>query len=120
MVKRKSRAAARAKRKLRKLGQRKGTPERPRLSLFKSAKHLYAQVIDDNKGSTLVSASTLDAEVKTKKRATMKTAKELGELLAKRALQKGLKQILFDRGGHRYHGKLKAFADAAREKGLQF
>lgn len=97
----------------------KGTTDCPRLSVFKSCKHLYAQVIDDSQGATLVAASTLDRELKIKKRATVKIAKELGELLAKRALQKGLKQLVFDRGGFRYHGKLRALADAVREKGLK-
>lgn len=88
--------------------------------VFKSNQHIYAQVIDDTKGETLVSASSVDKELKLKKRATVKSAKEVGDLLAKRALQKGLQQMVFDRGGFRYHGKLKVLADAVREKGLKF
>lgn len=114
------RAAGRARRKLRVRARLTGTPERPRLSVFKSSKHIYAQLIDDIQGVTLASASTRDKANKTKKRATVAVAKEIGALLGQRALQKGVKKALFDRSGFRFHGKLKALADAAREKGLEF
>lgn len=97
-----------------------GTPERPRLSIFKSAKHLYVQIIDDTNGKTLVSASTVDKALKGKIKGTVAGAAEMGKELAKRALQKGLKKIVFDRSGFSYHGQLKALADAAREEGLEF
>jgi len=99
-----------------------GTTERPRLSVFRSNKHIYAQIIDDTKGVTLVSASTLDAEVKDKVEYTdtVEAAKAVGELVAKRAQEKGVEAVVFDRGGFLYHGKIQALADAAREAGLQF
>ena len=96
-----------------------GTPERPRLSVYKSLKGIYAQIIDDVNGKTLVAASTLDKEVKTKA-SNVEAAKEVGELVAKRAAKAGIKTIVFDRGGYQYHGKVKALAEAAREGGLEF
>lgn len=96
-----------------------GTPERPRLSVYKSLKGIYAQIIDDVNGKTLVAASTLDKEVKTKA-SNIEAAKEVGELVAKRANKAGIKTIVFDRGGYQYHGKIKALAEAAREGGLEF
>lgn len=96
-----------------------GTPERPRLSVYKSLKGIYAQIIDDVNGNTLVSASTLDKEVKTKA-SNVEAAKEVGALVAKRATKAGIKTIVFDRGGYQYHGKVKALAEAAREGGLEF
>ena len=96
-----------------------GTPERPRLSVYKSLKGIYAQIIDDVNGKTLVAASTLDKEVKTKA-SNIEAAKEVGELVAKRAAKAGIKTIVFDRGGYQYHGKVKALAEAAREGGLEF
>ena len=96
-----------------------GTPERPRLSVYKSLKGIYAQIIDDVNGKTLVAASTLDKEVKTKA-SNIEAAKEVGELVAKRANKAGIKTIVFDRGGYQYHGKIKALAEAAREGGLDF
>ncbi len=99
-----------------------GTPERPRLSVFKSLKHIYAQVIDDYRGHTLVAASTLDPELRKELKGLTKTEKArlVGKLLAKRALEKGLKRVVFDRGGYKYHGRVKALAEGAREGGLEF
>jgi large subunit ribosomal protein L18 len=100
----------------------KGTAERPRLNVFRSLRHIYAQLIDDEKGHTLLSASTLDTEVAERTDGLSKTdqAKVVGEVLAHRALEKGVKQIVFDRGGYRYHGRVKAVAEGARAGGLQF
>ncbi len=101
-----------------------GTPERPRLSVYRSLHHFYAQVIDDTTGRTLVSASTLDPEYEklTGKRGgkSIEAAQKVAEILVKRALEKGIKKIVFDRGGFMYHGKIKAFADKCRELGLEF
>lgn len=99
-----------------------GTAERPRLNVFRSLRHIYAQLIDDEKGHTLLSASTLDAEVAERADGKNKTeqAKVVGELLAQRALEKGVTEIVFDRGGYRYHGRVKALAEGARAGGLQF
>lgn len=94
-----------------------GSTARPRLSVFKSARHFYAQIIDDASGSTLVSASTLSKELKGAK-ADKAGAVKVGSLLAERALSKGIKNVVFDRNGFIYHGSIKALADAAREKGL--
>ena len=96
-----------------------GTPERPRLSVYKSLTGIYAQIIDDVNGKTLVAASTLDKEVKIKA-SNIEAAKEVGALVAKRATKAGIKTIVFDRGGYQYHGKVKALAEAAREGGLEF
>ena len=96
-----------------------GTPERPRLSVYKSLTGIYAQIIDDVNVKTLVAASTLDKEVKTKA-SNIEAAKEVGALVAKRATKAGIKTIVFDRGGYQYHGKVKALAEAAREGGLEF
>ncbi len=99
-----------------------GTPERPRLAVYKSLKHIYAQIIDDTKGITLVSASTLDKELRDKLPELTKTeeAREVGKLIAKRALEKGITKVVFDRGGFIYHGRVKALAEGAREGGLEF
>ena len=99
-----------------------GTAERPRLNVFRSLRHIYAQLIDDTVGRTLASAGTLDAELRQGLSKVKKTeqAKLVGELLAKRALEKGVKQVVFDRGGYKYHGRVKALADGARSAGLQF
>jgi large subunit ribosomal protein L18 len=99
-----------------------GTPERPRLAVYKSLKHIYAQIIDDTKGETLVSASTLDRELRDKLPELTKTeeAREVGRLIAQRALEKGIKKVVFDRGGFIYHGRIKALAEGAREGGLEF
>jgi large subunit ribosomal protein L18 len=99
-----------------------GTPERPRLSVFRSLRHITAQVIDDALGRTLVSASTLDSELKAQIEGKKKTeqAKLVGKALAERAQQAGVKQVVFDRGGYKYHGRVKALAEACREGGLDF
>lgn len=96
-----------------------GTPERPRLAVFRSNRHLYAQVIDDLNGTTVAAASTLDPALKVGSNSVDSAAK-VGELIAERALQSGLSTVVFDRGGYRFHGKIKALADSAREKGLEF
>jgi large subunit ribosomal protein L18 len=99
-----------------------GTPERPRLNVYRSLNNLYAQVIDDVAGHTLASASTIDRELRDQVTDKNKTeaAKLVGELVAKRAQDVGIKEVVFDRGGFRYHGRIKALADAAREAGLKF
>jgi large subunit ribosomal protein L18 len=95
-----------------------GTPERPRLNIYRSLNHIYAQVIDDSQGVTLVSASTAASKAKTG--GNVMAAKEIGKLVAERAKEKGIKKVVFDRGGYLYHGRIKALADAAREAGLEF
>ncbi len=99
-----------------------GTPERPRLNVFRSARHIFAQIIDDSKGHTLVAASTLDKDVRVRAAELKKKdeAKAVGKMLAQRALEKGLKQVVFDRGGYQYHGRIKSLAEGAREGGLEF
>lgn len=99
-----------------------GTPVRPRLAVFRSQAHIYAQVIDDEQGKTLVAASTVDKELreKQKKGANVAAAKAVGALVATRAKEKGIEAVVFDRGGFQYHGRIKALADAAREAGLKF
>ncbi len=99
-----------------------GTPVRPRLSVFRSLRHIYAQVVDDTKGTTLAAASTLDPELRAQVKSQKKTAAGVlvGQLIARRALDKGIKAVVFDRGGYKYHGRIKALADAARKAGLQF
>jgi len=97
----------------------RGTPERPRLAVFRSVAHIYAQVIDDTAGKTLVSASSVDKSVKTNG-GNVAAAKTIGKLVAERAKEKGIGRVVFDRGGYRYHGRVKALADAAREAGLEF
>jgi large subunit ribosomal protein L18 len=102
-----------------------GTPERPRLNVYRSENHIYAQVIDDAKGVTLVSATSVEKGkgIKGDKRPTggnVSSAKEVGKLIAERAKDKGIKKVVFDRGGYLYHGRIKALADAAREAGLEF
>ncbi len=99
-----------------------GTPEQPRLNVFRSLRHIYAQVIDDGQEHTLVSASTIDPEVEAQIRGLAKTeqARVVGKVLAERALSQGIKKVVFDRGGYKYHGRVKALADAAREGGLEF
>ncbi len=99
-----------------------GTPERPRLNIFKSHKNFYLQIIDDHSGQTLAAASTLESDVKGKlaARGNLAAAKVVGNLVAQRSLAKGIKQVVFDRGGYKYHGAVKALAEAARESGLEF
>jgi len=110
----------RFKRKRRIRSRVEGTAEKPRLSVFRSNSHLYAQLVDDIKGHTLVSASTLEEELKEKVGGSIEGAKTLGGLVSKRALAKKINQIVFDRSGYLYHGRIKALADAARESGLKF
>ena len=100
----------------------KGTNSRTRLCVFRSLNHIYSQVIDDSKGHTLVSASTLDPEIKSEAMGKVKIGKAelVGSLIAKRALSKGITQVVFDRGGYKYHGRVKALAEAARQAGLKF
>ena len=99
-----------------------GTPGRPRLNVFRSLRHIYAQVIDDSQGHTLVTASTIDPAVEAQVQGLTKTeqASVVGQVLAERALGRGIRQVVFDRGGYKYHGRVKALADAAREGGLEF
>ncbi|MDC1541986.1 50S ribosomal protein L18 [Candidatus Pseudothioglobus singularis] len=97
-----------------------GTNERPRLNVYRSNKHIYVQLIDDTEGKTLVSASTLDKELDLESTSNVEAAAKVGELIAKRAQDKGYKSVVFDRGGYLYHGRVKAVAEAAREAGLEF
>lgn len=97
-----------------------GTAERPRLSVYRSNKNIYAQLIDDENGVTIASASTLDKELDLESSANVEAAKKVGELIAKRAVEKGVKSVVFDRGGYLYHGRIQALAEAARENGLEF
>lgn len=98
-----------------------GSSERPRLAVFRSNKHLYAQVIDDLTGTTIVSASSVEPALRSEvKGASQATAARVGQLVAERAIEKGVKTVVFDRGGFRFHGKVKALADSAREQGLEF
>jgi len=122
VIKKVDRNEARKVRHMRIRKKVKGTAERPRLNVFRSLKHTYAQIINDEIGHTLVSASTLDPELrdkivgKTKKEA----ARMVGQLIAKRALEKGIKKVVFDRGGYKYHGRVQEVAAGAREAGLEF
>jgi len=119
MVSKVDRKAERLRRHKRVRNKISGTAERPRLCVFRSNQNLYVQVIDDTKGVTLVSASTLDKEIKTK-HSNKEAAKELGALIAKKAQDKKIKQVVYDRGGYIYHGVVKELAEAAREAGLEF
>ncbi|CDE11136.1 50S ribosomal protein L18 [Clostridium sp. CAG:354] len=119
MITKTNRKMERARRHARVRRKISGTAERPRLCVYRSNANLYVQVIDDVAGKTLVSASTLDKEVKTKY-ANKEAAKEVGALIAKRALEKNIKDVVFDRGGYIYHGVIKELADAARNGGLNF
>ena len=119
MVKKTDRKMERARRHLRVRRKISGTQDRPRLCVYRSNKNIYVQIIDDVAGNTLVQASTLDKEVKTK-HSNKEAAKEVGSLIAKRALEKNIKSVVFDRGGYIYHGVVKELADAAREGGLNF
>jgi large subunit ribosomal protein L18 len=119
VINKESKNLARVRRHKRVRSKISGTAECPRLNIFRSNTNIVAQVIDDVAGKTLVSASTMDKEVKTKQ-ANIEAAKEVGELIAKRAIKAGIKNVVFDRGGYIYHGKVQAFAEAAREAGLEF
>jgi large subunit ribosomal protein L18 len=121
MLKKESREIARKRRHIRVRKKIFGTQERPRLNVYKSLKHIYAQIIDDEEGTTLVAASTLDPALKDSVTGcNVESARKVGELIARRALEKGIKKVAFDRGGYLYHGRVKALADAAREAGLEF
>ena len=122
MVSKKSRQVVRQTKHRRLRNTLAGTAERPRLAVFRSNNHMYVQVIDDTCGNTLVSASTLDADVKADlaKTNNVEAASKLGTVIAKKAQEKGIKEVVFDRGGYIYAGKIAALADAAREAGLEF
>ena len=122
MVSKDSRTEVRVKKHRRLRNRFAGTAQRPRLAVFRSNNHMYAQIIDDTVGNTLVSASTLQKEVKAEVEKTnnVYAAAYLGKVIAERALEKGIKEVVFDRGGFIYQGKIKALADAAREAGLEF
>jgi large subunit ribosomal protein L18 len=112
--------ATRRKRHARVRAKLSGTPARPRLNVFRSNKHIYAQIIDDMNGVTLASASTLDKDLNLESSSNIEAAQKVGELVAKRAVEKGIAAVVFDRGGYLYHGRIQALADSARENGLQF
>ncbi|HIQ96159.1 MAG TPA: 50S ribosomal protein L18 [Candidatus Limivivens merdigallinarum] len=122
MVKKESRTKVREKKHLKIRNRFSGTAERPRLAVFRSNNHMYAQVIDDTVGKTLVSACTLQKDVKEglEKTNNVEAAAKLGTVIAKKALEKGINTVVFDRGGFIYQGKVKALAEAAREAGLEF
>ena len=122
MVSKKSRSEVRLKKHKRMRNRFSGTAERPRLSVFRSNNHMYAQIIDDTVGNTLVAASTLEKDVKSelKKTNDVEAAAYLGTVIAKKALDKGIKEVVFDRGGFIYQGKIRALAEAARDAGLEF
>ena len=122
MISKKSRSEVREKKHKKIRNRFSGTPERPRLSVFRSNTHMYAQIIDDTKGHTLAAASTNEKDVKAALKNTDDTeaAAYVGKLIGERAVKKGIKTVVFDRGGFVYHGKVQALADAAREAGLEF
>ena len=122
MIKKESRSKVRAKKHLRIRNRFSGTAERPRLAVFRSNNHMYAQIIDDTVGNTLVAASTNTKEAKSalEKTNDVDAAAYVGKVIAEKALEKGIKTVVFDRGGFIYQGKVKALADAAREAGLEF
>lgn len=115
---RKSRVRARGRRHLRLRRRVAGTAERPRLAVTRSARHMYVQVIDDTKGVTLASASTMEADLRASEATKTEKAKQVGSLVAKRAKEAGIDAVVFDRGGNKYHGRVAAVADGAREAGL--
>ncbi|MBP3469023.1 MAG: 50S ribosomal protein L18 [Lachnospiraceae bacterium] len=122
MVSKESRQEVRVKKHKKIRNRFSGTTERPRLAVFRSNNHMYAQIIDDTVGKTLVAASTLEKDVKAelKKTNDVEAAAYLGTVIAKRAVEKGIKEVVFDRGGYIYQGKVAALAEAAREAGLEF
>lgn len=122
MIRKESRSKIRAKKHYKLRNRINGTSERPRLSVFRSNDHMYAQIIDDTVGKTLVSASTLDKDVKAELEKTnnVEAATVVGTVVAKKALEKGITTVVYDRGGFVYEGKVKALAEAAREAGLEF
>lgn len=112
---------ARVRRKRRIRTHLSGSPERPRLCVYRSLRHIYAQIVDDHSGATLVAASTMDPILrKAKVKDTVDVARQVGELIADRAVALKIRRVVFDRGGYLYHGRIKALADAARGKGLEF
>lgn len=122
MVSKESRQKVRVKKHNRMRNKIQGTTERPRLAVFRSEKHIYAQIIDDMTGTTLVAASTVEKDIKASVKATsnVEAAAAVGTAIAKKAAAKGIEEVVFDRGGFLYHGRVKALAEAAREAGLQF
>ena len=122
MIKKKSRSVNRVKKHLKIRNRFSGTAERPRLAVFRSNNHMYAQIIDDTVGKTLCAASTVQKDIKAELEKTnnVDAASFVGKVIAERALALGIKQVVFDRGGYIYHGKVQALADAAREAGLAF
>ncbi|GLB61368.1 50S ribosomal protein L18 [Cytobacillus sp. NCCP-133] len=120
MITKADKNAVRKKRHARVRAKLSGTAARPRLNVYRSNKHIYAQLIDDVNGVTIASASTQDKEVNLDATGNVDAAVKVGELVAKRAVEKGVKAVVFDRGGYLYHGRVKSLADAARENGLEF
>ena len=120
MLKKDDRQKGRERRHLRVRKKITGTAERPRLSVYRSERHIYAQIIDDVSQSTLVAASTLDKDLEISLGSNKEAAQKVGEMIAKKALDKGIKQVVFDRGGYIYHGRIEELAKAAREAGLEF
>ena len=122
MITKQDKEKSRARRHRRIRARVSGSGERPRLNIFRSNKHIYAQVIDDTTGRTLVEASTLDKEFKdlSESGSTVAAAEKVGSMVARRAIEKGVSAVVFDRGGYLYHGRVQALADAAREAGLEF
>ena len=122
MISKKSRSVVRVNKHNKIRNRFSGTPERPRLSVFRSNSHMYAQIIDDTVGHTLASASTVEKDIRSELKNTddVEAAAYLGKVIAQRAAEKGIKEVVFDRGGFIYQGKIKALADAAREAGLEF
>ncbi len=122
MIKKVNRKEVRVRKHVRVRKKISGTAECPRLAVFRSASHIYAQIIDDDKGVTLVAASTLDKAIKDKIEfgGNVEAAKEVGKLVAEKAIEAGITDVVFDRGGYMYHGRVQALADSAREAGLKF
>ena len=120
MFNKQSRTEARTRRHLRVRKKISGTAERPRLAVYRSEKNIYAQVIDDVEGNTIVSASTLDKDFSSEKGSNKEAARLIGEMVAKKAIEKGIKEVVFDRGGYVYHGRIQELAEGARAAGLEF
>ncbi|MBM4764925.1 50S ribosomal protein L18 [Bacillus sp. B15-48] len=120
MITKADKNAVRRKRHARVRTKISGTAARPRLNVFRSNKHIYAQLIDDVNGVTLASASTIDKAINLESTCNLEAAQKVGEIVAKRAVEKGISEVVFDRGGYLYHGRIKALAETARENGLQF
>jgi large subunit ribosomal protein L18 len=120
MITKQDKNAVRKKRHARVRTKISGSPARPRLNVYRSNKHIYAQLIDDMNGVTIASASTMDKEFTLDSKANAEAAAKVGEMIAKKAVEKDVKSVVFDRGGYLFHGRVKALADAARENGLEF